>query len=249
MDGTRASMPGNGSCGLLRIAFGEQQGRTHRFSTTEPHHGSGRCNRVRIRLDWPAAISGMAQAWPEPEARAGLLDLAFLYPSQAGLNVPGGALTHVAGFLSGLAQEGARSWYFPASRYDRVQCAPHTGSCRLHLFREAATLSYNIRFIAAARKLLAQKRTRLLYQRHGRFLFAGALLSRLMGIPLVLEYNASEDWMAKYWIRAFLSVAQAMREGVCPGGVFDRCGFESAETTADGSRSARRTNPSKSERS
>ena len=45
----------------------------------------------------------------EPEAVVGALDLAFLYPSQAGLNVPGGALTHVTGFLAGLAQEGARS--------------------------------------------------------------------------------------------------------------------------------------------
>jgi len=30
-------------------------------------------------------------------------------------------------------------------------------------------------------------------------MFAGALLSRLTGIPLVLEYNGSEDWIAKYW--------------------------------------------------
>ena len=30
-------------------------------------------------------------------------------------------------------------------------------------------------------------------------MFAGALLSRLLRIPLVLEYNASEDWMAKHW--------------------------------------------------
>jgi len=136
----------------------------------------------------------------EPEARVGPLDLAFLCPSQAGLDAPGGALTHVTGFLSGLAQEGARSAVFSGQPLETA-CEVHhiSGSRRLHLFREAATLSYNIRFIAAARKSLAQKRARLLYQRHGRFLFAGALLSRLMGIPLVLEYNASEDWMARYW--------------------------------------------------
>jgi glycosyltransferase involved in cell wall biosynthesis len=135
----------------------------------------------------------------EPEARIGLLDLAFLDPSRA-LETPGGALTHATGFLSGLAQEGARSAVF-CRRPLQTACDVHliSGSCRLHLFREAAALSYNIRFIASARKLLAQKRPSLLYQRHGRFMFAGALLSRLMGIPLVLEYNASEDWMAKYW--------------------------------------------------
>jgi glycosyltransferase involved in cell wall biosynthesis len=74
-----------------------------------------------------------------------------------------------------------------------------SGFRRRHLFREAAALSYNIRFSAAARELLAQKRPRVLYQRHGKFLFAGALLSRLMEIPLVLEYNESQDWTAKHW--------------------------------------------------
>ncbi len=135
-----------------------------------------------------------------PEARVGLLDLAFLYPSQAGLDAPGGALTHVTGFLSGLVQEGARCVVF-SGRPLQAACDVHhlSGSRHLHLFREAATLSYNIRFISAARKLLVQKRARLLYQRHGRFMFAGALLSRLMGIPLVLEYNGSEDWIAKHW--------------------------------------------------
>jgi glycosyltransferase involved in cell wall biosynthesis len=136
----------------------------------------------------------------EPEARVGPLDLAFLCPSQAGLDVPGGALTHVTGFLSGLVQEGARSAVF-SGRPLHAACDVHniSGSRRLHLFREAAALSYNIRFSAAVRKLLSEKRPRLLYQRHGKFLFAGALLSRLTGIPLVLEYNASEDWMAKHW--------------------------------------------------
>jgi glycosyltransferase involved in cell wall biosynthesis len=138
--------------------------------------------------------------WRAPEARAGLLDLAFLYPCQAGLDVPGGALTHVTGFLSGLTQERASCEVFsgqPLQAPCEVRQIP--GSRHLHLFREVETLSYNFRFILVARKLLRQKRPRLLYQRHGRFMFAGALLSRLTGIPLVLEYNGSEDWIAKYW--------------------------------------------------
>jgi len=136
----------------------------------------------------------------EPRRQVGVFDLAFLCPSQGGLGAPGGALTHVTGFLSGLAKEGARSTLFCGQPL-QAACDVHivSGSRRFHLFREAANLSYNIRFIAAVYKVLAQKRPRLLYQRHGRFLFAGALLSRLMGIPLVLEYNASEDWMAKHW--------------------------------------------------
>lgn len=136
----------------------------------------------------------------EPEARNGLLDVAFLCPSQAGLDTPGGALTHITGFLSGLVQEGARSAVFSGQPLQAACDINYiSGSRRFHLFREAAALSFNMQFIVAVRKLLKRKRPRFLYQRHGKFLFAGAVLSRLMGIPLVLEYNASEDWMAKYW--------------------------------------------------
>jgi len=128
------------------------------------------------------------------------LDVAFLYPSQAGLDTPGGAQTHVTGFLSGLREQGARVAVFSACQFP-MDCDVYsvTKSSGLHLFREAATISSNVRFVLFARKLLAQKGARLLYQRHGRFLFAGALLSRLLRIPLVLEYNASEEWMAKHW--------------------------------------------------
>jgi glycosyltransferase involved in cell wall biosynthesis len=145
-------------------------------------------------------FQGWLKVRPEPEPAVGAFDLAFLYPSQAGLNAPGGAVTHVTGFLSGLAQEGARTTVLAGQSVQTSSDVHHIpGSRRLHLFREAATLSYNISFIAAARRLLAKGKPRLLYQRHGRFLFAGAVLSRLLRIPLVLEYNASEEWMAKHW--------------------------------------------------
>ena len=136
----------------------------------------------------------------EPVPLAARLDVAFLFPSPSGLDTPGGALSHVTGFLAGLAQEGASAAVFSGSRFSapcKVQCIPP--SRRFTLFREAAILSYNFRFVAGVRKLLAAQKPRLFYQRHGRFLFAGALLSRWLGIPLVLEYNGSEDWIARHW--------------------------------------------------
>jgi glycosyltransferase involved in cell wall biosynthesis len=144
------------------------------------------------------------QAWlklgREPESPAASLDLAYLYPSQAGLNVPGGALTHVTGFLSGMAQERARVAVLAGEPIETGFELHHImGSHRLHLFRETAALSFNFRFIVAARRLLMELRPRLLYQRHGRFMFAGAVLSRLLGIPFTLEYNGSEQWIASHW--------------------------------------------------
>jgi glycosyltransferase involved in cell wall biosynthesis len=145
-------------------------------------------------------FQGWLKLGREPEVCPGLLDLAFLDPSYVGLDGPGGAHTHITGFLSGVVQEGARVEAF-CSRPLHAACAVHRlpRSSPLHLFREAASLSDNLRFIAAARKPLANKRPRLLYQRHGKFIYAGAILSRLLRIPLVLEYNGSEDWIAKHW--------------------------------------------------
>jgi glycosyltransferase involved in cell wall biosynthesis len=135
-----------------------------------------------------------------PQALDGSCDVAFLYPSQTGLDSPGGALSHVTGFLSGVLQEGTGIAVFSGRRFQSL-CGLHhiLGVSRPNLFRELASLSYNIRFTVVVRKLLARTRPRLLYQRHGRFLFAGALLSRLLNIPLVLEYNGCEDWIAKHW--------------------------------------------------
>lgn len=39
----------------------------------------------------------------------------------------------------------------------------------------------------------------LIYQRHARFSVAGALLARLTGRPLFLEYNGSEEFVGQYW--------------------------------------------------
>src|SRR5438093_1681708 len=136
----------------------------------------------------------------EPEPRVSQLDIACLYPTQSGSDVPGGALSHITGFLSGLAMEAVSAVVFsgqPLAVAHDVH--PISGSRRLHLFRETSALSYNLPFILAARKLLTKRRARMLYQRHGRFVVAGAVLSRLLRIPLVLEYNGSEDWIAKHW--------------------------------------------------
>ena len=40
---------------------------------------------------------------------------------------------------------------------------------------------------------------RAFYQRHCRFAIAGALLSRRLKVPLILEYNGPEGWIADHW--------------------------------------------------
>jgi glycosyltransferase involved in cell wall biosynthesis len=52
------------------------------------------------------------------------------------------------------------------------------------------------------------------YQRHTTFNCSGALLSRLLNVPLVLEFNSSELWKGRYWGGLRLTRAAALVERI-----------------------------------
>jgi glycosyltransferase involved in cell wall biosynthesis len=52
------------------------------------------------------------------------------------------------------------------------------------------------------------------YQRHTAFSVSGALLSRLLKVPLVLEFNSSELWKGRYWGGLRLTRAAALVERI-----------------------------------
>jgi len=63
------------------------------------------------------------------------------------------------------------------------------------LLREAEELAYNVPFSLAALRFKPD----VVYQRHTAFNVAGAVLSRVKGVPLVLEFNSSEVWKGRHW--------------------------------------------------
>jgi glycosyltransferase involved in cell wall biosynthesis len=113
----------------------------------------------------------------------------------------GGALSHVAGFLSGALHHRAKCEIFSGRPFPFTLFPVHEypNRRRWYLFRESLALSYNQRFADAVAADLGNKRPSFLYQRHGRYVVAGALLARRLRCPFVLEYNASEVWMAQRW--------------------------------------------------
>jgi glycosyltransferase involved in cell wall biosynthesis len=129
------------------------------------------------------------------------LDAAFLYPFPMDRAEAGGAMSHVRGFLSGLAHRSAHSEVF-SGRALPATCFPtheYPNRRRLYVFRESSALSYNRYFSRVVEQDLAGRRPSFIYQRHGRYVVAGALLSRRLRRPLVLEYNGSEVWIAQHW--------------------------------------------------
>ena len=131
----------------------------------------------------------------------GNLDLAYLFLSTKSRGIPGGAMSHILGFLSGVAAESGRCEMFSGHVLSVGEFPTHEipPNQRPHLIRESAALGYNFRFARRVRQHLGKSRPRAFYQRHGRFIFAGALLSARTGIPLILEYNGSEAWIADHW--------------------------------------------------
>jgi glycosyltransferase involved in cell wall biosynthesis len=131
----------------------------------------------------------------------GLLDIAYLFPYPLNTVTAGGAASHIRGFLGGLATNRANCRIFsgtslPVDVYP-VELVPVQR--KLFVFWESVMLSYNFGFARAVRQKLQGQRPALLYQRHGRFSVAGAVLARRMSVPLVLEYNGSEVWIADHW--------------------------------------------------
>jgi len=129
------------------------------------------------------------------------LDVCYLYPYPLDHSTTGGALSHVRGFLGGLAKESVRCEIYSGRDLASVPFQVRVIPARWTYFLlwEPLLILYNFSFVFRVRKSLGGRRVGMIYQRHGRFVFAGALLSRLLKVPLLLEYNGSEDWTAKFW--------------------------------------------------
>jgi len=135
-----------------------------------------------------------------PSASDADLDVVVLYPFPFQRLTPGGELSYLRGSLSGFAAAEMSAELVsgcPVPIDTTVHLVPNRR--HLFLFKETQALSYNVRFVLGVRRALLGRRPRFVYQRHGRFVLAGAILARLLRAPLVLEYQNSEYWWARTW--------------------------------------------------
>ena len=128
-------------------------------------------------------------------------EIAYLIPSLAAMGSNGGAISHIRGFLYGLKSGGRTCRVFSGTplaqnAFENEIVAPPS---RPYFFWEARALAFNFVFARGVQRLVASSAPQFLYQRHCRFSIAGALLSNTLKIPLVLEYNGPEGWIAEHW--------------------------------------------------
>jgi glycosyltransferase involved in cell wall biosynthesis len=128
-------------------------------------------------------------------------EVAYLIPSVENMGSSGGAISHIRGFLYGLKSAGRSCRVFSGTALAQDAFASEIVAplSRPYFFWEATMVAYNLVFARGVEKHLLSADPGVFYQRHCRFSIAGALLSRRLQVPLILEYNGPQGWIADHW--------------------------------------------------
>jgi glycosyltransferase involved in cell wall biosynthesis len=127
--------------------------------------------------------------------------IAYLRSTPSAGSAAGGAATHINGFVNAATELGAKVTVISndyiagldESKLALIEPEP------LGTTRAAFDLRNNLIFSGGAQREIERSQADLIYQRYGRFTWAGVEASLRTGLPLFLEYNGSEVWIGKHW--------------------------------------------------
>jgi glycosyltransferase involved in cell wall biosynthesis len=140
--------------------------------------------------------------------RTVLRKLVYLLPAVGTTSEVGGAVTHSHEVIRALTDEGVAVEPFTTNAaIARTAQREPDSPCQWRLVRNpriakaiaaSAAAGGDVALVRAA--LAAARDADAIYQRHGRFSIAGAILARLSRKPLILEYNGSEEFVERHWM-------------------------------------------------
>lgn len=131
----------------------------------------------------------------------------------------GGAIAHTAGIVNAMVQAGAPAGVRPvvvafdrnpildAAAEEQVLGLPE----RFWDLPEAPQIAANRDVVAQVSGLAGRLRAPFIYHRYAAYSYGVALAARRLAVPLVLEYNGSEVWIARHWGRPLRHEALAQR--------------------------------------
>ncbi len=127
--------------------------------------------------------------------------IAYLRSTPSAGTQAGGAATHINGFVRGATGLGAE---VTVISNDRIAGFDETKLVLIDpepigTTRASFDLRNNLIFSAGALREIERSPVDLIYQRYGRFTWAGVEAGLRTGLPLFLEYNGSEVWIGKHW--------------------------------------------------
>lgn len=116
----------------------------------------------------------------------------------------GGSNSHIVGFTSGALAEGCSVSFISNDAIsginkDRSPIEVIEPSALFNANRMIFELWNNLTFTVRALARVKRQSPDFIYQRYSRFSWAGVAISRLTGVPLILEYNGSEVWIGRHW--------------------------------------------------
>lgn len=115
----------------------------------------------------------------------------------------GGSVGHVSGVANALMDHGLSLRFFAVGGRllvdDRAHLLPLAAPRVLAIPYEKNHYRFSRRCASAIAREFAHKKVGFIYQRLSLGNYTGVVLSRRFGVPLVLEYNGSEAWIAKNW--------------------------------------------------
>jgi glycosyltransferase involved in cell wall biosynthesis len=116
----------------------------------------------------------------------------------------GGSVAHIQGVVSGFERLGCPVTFVtpaPVAGFEadgpRVRTIPQED--RFRLLPELPYLAYNETLLSRAIEILREVEADLVYYRHALGGYAAAAAARRVGLPLVVEFNGSEVWIARNW--------------------------------------------------
>ena len=132
------------------------------------------------------------------------VSIAYLRSTPSPGSHAGGAASHINGFINAATELGTRvrmisnDYIAGLDEQKMILIDPEpVGSTRA-----AFDLRNNLIFTAGVLKELERDPIDFIYQRYGRFTWAGVEASLRTSAPLFLEYNGSEVWIGKHWDRS-----------------------------------------------
>ena len=129
--------------------------------------------------------------------------IAFLRTTPAFSVKVGGSVTHIAGFTTGIWDMGYELIFISNDKMSGIDEKKTPiyiiPPIRWGIVPEWQEVIYNYKYIHKSKKILKKEEPCFLYQRYSAFNCSGMILSRLLKIPLILEFNSSEVWKGKYW--------------------------------------------------
>ena len=159
--------------------------------------------KTRARLkQLEQAIRNRAKSIASSSERAqSALRIAYLRSTPSPGTPAGGAATHIKGFVSAATELGAQvhlisnDYIAGLDEKELTLVDPEP----VGTTRAAFDLRNNLIFSAGALREIERSPVDLIYQRYGRFTWAGVETSLRTDAPLFLEYNGSEVWIGKHW--------------------------------------------------